>query len=94
MPRPAQHPNQGLLPLRAIDDGAPEHARLRRVFRRAGYLPVASTDAPLLGLKAAVALDCDELAETLEWDRKNYSYPGPPEGLPDHAGEDAPRAIW
>ena len=45
-----------------------------------GSLPVASKDAPLLGLKAAVALDCDELAETLEWDRKNYAYPDLPKG--------------
>ncbi len=36
VPRPARHPNQGLLPLRAVDDGAPEHARLRRLSRRAG----------------------------------------------------------
>ena len=45
-----------------------------------GSLPVASTDAPLLGLKAAVALDCEDLSETLEWDRKNYSYPDLPKG--------------
>ena len=25
-------------------------------------------------------MDCDELAETLEWDRKNYSYPDLPKG--------------
>ena len=41
---------------------------------------MASTDAPLLGLKAAVALDCEDLSETLEWDRKNYSYPDLPKG--------------
>ena len=27
-----------------------------------------------------MALDCDELAETLEWDRKNYAYPDLPKG--------------
>ena len=43
-------------------------------------MPVACKDAPLLGLKAAVALDCEDLSETLEWDRKNYSYPDLPKG--------------
>ena len=73
VPRPARHPNQGLLPLRAVDDGAPEHARLRRLFGRARVPARGCKDAPLLGLKAAVALDCEDLSETLEWDRKNYS---------------------
>lgn len=45
-----------------------------------GTLPVHARDAPVLGLKAAVALDCAELAERLEWDRKNYSYPDLPKG--------------
>ena len=93
MPRPAQYNDQGLLPLRTVNNRHTEHARLRRVLGEPGSLPVASKDAPLLGLKAAVALDCDELAETLEWDRKNYSYRDLSKGLPDHAGEDAARAF-
>ena len=27
-----------------------------------------------------MALDCEDLSETLEWDRKNYSYPDLPKG--------------
>jgi aspartyl-tRNA(Asn)/glutamyl-tRNA(Gln) amidotransferase subunit B len=44
-----------------------------------GTLPVMNRDAFALGLKTAVALNC-EIAPYTKWDRKNYYYPDLPKG--------------
>ena len=44
-----------------------------------GSLPVMNREALALGLKTAVALDCEIPAFT-KWDRKNYYYPDLPKG--------------
>ncbi len=44
-----------------------------------GVLPVMNRKAFELGLRAAVALDCD-IAPFTKWDRKNYYYPDLPKG--------------
>ncbi len=44
-----------------------------------GSLPVINREAFRLGLKTAVALDC-QIAASTKWDRKNYYYPDLPKG--------------
>ena len=44
-----------------------------------GTLPVMNRAAFVLGLKAALALDC-RIARLTKWDRKNYYYPDLPKG--------------
>lgn len=44
-----------------------------------GSLPVMNREAFLLGLKTAIALNC-EIPEFTKWDRKNYYYPDLPKG--------------
>src|ERR1700680_3785917 len=45
-----------------------------------GTLPVMNRSAFELGLKTAVALNCD-IAPFTKWDRKNYYYPDLPKGF-------------
>ncbi len=44
-----------------------------------GTLPVMNREAFLLGLRTAIALNC-EIPEFTKWDRKNYYYPDLPKG--------------
>ncbi|KAJ8611323.1 hypothetical protein CTAYLR_006616 [Chrysophaeum taylorii] len=46
----------------------------------AGSLPVLNLDAVRVALRAAAALRCSSISETLEFDRKSYSYPDLPKG--------------
>ena len=93
VPRPAQHPNQGLLPLRAIDDGAPEHARLRRLFGRARFFARRFKRCASTWIKGRCGAGLRRTCRNAGMGPQELSVPGPPEGLPDHAGEDAARAI-
>ena len=47
-----------------------------------GALPVMNRKAVELSVKAALALDC-RIPRLTKWDRKNYYYPQPAQGLSD-----------
>ena len=93
VPRPAQHSNQGLLPLHSQYIRPTKHARLRRVSRRARVPARRFKRCTCTWIKGRRGLGLRGPLRNIGVGPQELLISRFTKGLPDHAGEDAARAF-